>query len=100
MKIQPEKTYELKKDVSMPGEYHRAGRILTGKEWAEIFPRMADMAWNEWFIDTSMVKEKTSSLDMADNIINDVFFRKGLHSISYKEAAKECIIQYKRLFDK
>lgn len=82
------KEYELKKDVTTPGNFWRAGIRKTEKEWREIFD-FVNIQWeSEWFIDLSVAQEEAPKDELRD-IINSVFKDKGLHSITYKEAARE-----------
>lgn len=79
---------ELKKDIWTPGCFMKAGIRKTKKEWERLFPD-ANIDWEtEWFIDLSEQKEEVKK-NMLDQIVDDVFTSKGLHSITYKEAAKE-----------
>lgn len=88
------KLYELKKDVRMPGSYWRAGIIKTETEWKEIFDfRVID--WEmEWFIDRSKVEEP-EPVDVLGEIIKHVFKSKHLHSITFKEVAREIAERYR-----
>lgn len=83
-----DKLYELRKDVWYPGNYYRAGIQKTEAEWAELFDFIDIDFYSEWFIDLSEHKEH-ESIDELQELINKVFERKQLNSISYKEAARE-----------
>ena len=89
----PEETlYELKKDVQIPGHYWRAGIRKTEKEWKEIFHMSDDypFQWErEWFIDLRPQQEQPT--DGVADIVDEVFEKEGLKSISYKEAAAKAI---------
>ncbi len=82
--------YELRKDIDVPGRYYPAGDRKTGSEWLTLFPD-ADVIdeWDDWFIDTTTRPEPAS--DPILNLVNDVFDKRGLCSISYKEAAVACV---------
>ena len=86
-----EPLYELRKDVDIPGNYWRAGLQKTEKEWIEIFHMYPlHFQWcQDWFLClTPPDPEKT---DRVREIVKEVFSDKGLKSISYKEAAEECV---------
>lgn len=82
------KQYELKKDVWTPGNFWRAGIRKTEEEWKAIFG-FPNIEWeSEWFIDLSAT-QKAEPKDQLHEILLAVFESKGLHSITYKEAARE-----------
>lgn len=83
-----EKIYELRKDAWQPNGYWRAGIRKTQAEWCKEFNNPNLTMWNDWFLDTSKVEEK-DDYDELYQLVKDVFEKKGLHSISYKEAACE-----------
>ena len=87
--------YELKKDISTPNGYIRAGVVHTESEWQELYPKCSCYGNSEWFIslDKSSIQVDSS---IEDTIIKDVFSRLGLRSISYKQAALECMMMYKK----
>lgn len=95
-----DKLYELKKDVSTPAGYWRAGAKKTEAEWRHEFhiPDSTPFDWvREWFIDISPSKEK--KLDEIEEIVKLIFTKHQLHSISYRDAAieacKECLNRFK-----
>ena len=87
-----EKLYELRKDVNMPGYYVRAGAKKTEAQWRAEFHLHPDQPFDwfkEWFIDlTQPIKEQQ---DRIKEIVDDEFYRQGLFSLSYKEAAKTIV---------
>lgn len=86
-----EPLYELRKDVQMPGAYWKAGIKKTEKEWREIFHMgESQYKWSsEWFLDLTPVKRPEH--DRVKQIVEDIFIRENLFSISYKEAAIEAV---------
>lgn len=83
-----EKLYELRKDVWTPHHFWRAGMQRTEKEWQKEFGEFR-MEWStEWFIDLSK-EEPVDKQDELQELINSVFERRHLYSISYKQAATE-----------
>ena len=86
--------YELKKDISHPGAYYRAGQQKSKEEWEAIFPNAFLLNSNEWFIDLSKLKTKEGQADLVKTVVNEVFEKHQLHSISYKEAAQEACREY------
>jgi uncharacterized protein YpiB (UPF0302 family) len=83
-----DKLYELRKDVWTPHHFWRAGMQRTEKEWHKEFGEF-NIKWaSEWFIDLT-AHEASLEKDELRMLIDSVFERKHLHSISYKEAAKE-----------
>jgi hypothetical protein len=91
--------FELKKDINTPDYYHRAGTKATKEEWEKIFPKAFQFGGtnDEWFIDLSIKKDDTEQKEeLVWNVVNDVFNRNGLHSISYKEAAVKSCQEYLR----
>jgi hypothetical protein len=82
------KLYELRVDVTTPAGYWRAGTKLTKKGWIEQFGDFRIEWKREWFIDLeeqNIVIER----DSLQELINAVFKRKQLSSLSYKDAARE-----------
>lgn len=76
-----------------PGCYLRAGTRKTKEEWKVIFPN-ANIEWErEWFIDLSQ-KEPTFKKEKLDEIVDEIFESKGLHSLTYKEAAREVAVRF------
>ena len=90
-----EKLYELLKDVTTPAKYWRAGQRETKQFWMKEF----DMDYfcfkhsRDWFLDLTEQKEKVV-VDELHELIQSVFAKKGLRSISYKEAAREVAEEY------
>lgn len=87
-----EPLYELRKDVSMPGTYWRAGCRKTEKDWKQIFgiPEGHPMHWErDWFIDLRPLEEQPK--DEIQELVKEIFARHNIHSITYKETACECI---------
>ncbi len=83
-----EKLYELRQDIWTPAYYIRAGFRKTEEEWRERLGEF-NMKWSsEWFIDLSK-KEESREVDELRELVDAVFKKKGLNSISYKEAARE-----------
>lgn len=88
--------FELKKDICTPDYYIRAGIKKTKKQWQKLFPDAFTFKSNEWFIDLS-VKEKANVGIVVNDIVDGVFKKKGLHSITYKDAAVESIRIYAKI---
>lgn len=96
-----EAIYELKQDIRLPGAYIRAGERKSKAQWEASFPnafRWGENDWKEWFIDLSEGKKIISASPTIIEIVNTVFERRNLHSLSYKDAAIECIAEYKKIF--
>jgi hypothetical protein len=92
-----EQLFELKKDVTTPGGYFRAGIQKTRPEWEKFFPGSFDriiLTGDEWFIDLSKPLPVPDPLPLTTQIVDEVFAERGLRSISYKQAAQECIERY------
>ena len=83
-----EKIYELRQDVWTPAGFWRAGSKKTEKEWHEQFGDFHMPFCSEWFIDLSRYEEPFLKDELQD-LINKVFGRKKINSITYKEAARE-----------
>lgn len=86
-----EPIYELKKDVSMPGRYWRAGAKKTEAEWKKEFGIKPDYPFQwcmDWFIPPP--EEPNYHIDEVKEVVKSVFDRQQLHSITYREAAEEC----------
>lgn len=80
-----DKLYELRTDVWTPRGYWRAGQRLTAKQWHKEFGEF-NIEWaREWFIDLSEPKEKQQH--PLSILIDKVFNKYKLHSLTYKEAA-------------
>lgn len=86
--------YELKKDISTPSAYFRAGEQRTKEEWEKEFPDCFAFHSNEWFIDLTEKTKPAREVDELWKIVNEVFDKMELRSISYKNAAKKCIELY------
>lgn len=83
-----EKIYELKQDIFTPCYYIRAGKRATERQWKEKLGEF-NMNWcSEWFIDTS-IKNIQPEVDELNELINKVFDKNNLRSITYKDAAKK-----------
>ncbi len=83
--------YELRKDVSTPTGYHRAGTQKSFEEWCKVFGNIQSFNVREWFLSMSEV-ENQKPIDMIDDEIERVFNNHKLRSISYKMAAKEVVL--------
>lgn len=86
---------ELKKDALFPDRYIRAGERKTLEEWEKIFGKIAESELDIWFIDLDKLKLKNP--DPLTDIINEVFEYEGLHSITYKQAARIIARRYAAL---
>lgn len=87
--------FELKKDIKMPGHYYRAGQQQTKEEWLQIFPDGFDFDWRDWFIDLKALEDSQyQPINLIQELVNEIFDRKGLHSISYRQTACICVEQY------
>ena len=96
--------FELKKDVSTPDRYMKAGIQKTKADWEEIFPKAFIFNNSEWFIDMTPIEP--FDYDAANGIsperrvmmtiVDDVFAKRELCSMSYKDAAIEAIEIYKK----
>jgi|SRR5882762_436127 len=87
-----EPLYELRKDVNMPGAYWRAGDQKTEKEWKEIFgiSESHPFHWeSSWFIDLRPAEKQPK--DKIYELVRTIFEKHDLHSVSYREAACECV---------
>ncbi len=96
------KMFELKKDINTPDLYKRAGTKATREEWEKIFPKAFQFGDrnDEWFIDLSIKKDDTEQRqDLARDVVHDIFEKRGLYSISYKQAAMLCCHEYLRKFE-
>jgi uncharacterized protein YecA (UPF0149 family) len=91
-----ETIYELRKDISTPEMYIRAGEQKTKSDWKKIFPRAFLVTFDQWFIDIS---EKQKPEESSERMVVDaVFAKKKLHSITYKEAAVDAIKIYTMIY--
>lgn len=93
------KMFELKKDINTPDCYKRAGTKATREEWEKIFPNAFQFGDRneEWFIDLSIKVDDTEQKEnLVWDVVNEVFEKNGLHSISYKQAAVKCCQEYFR----
>lgn len=92
------KMFELKKDINTPDRYLRAGTKATREEWEKLFPKafqFNDMN-EEWFIDLSVKKEEVHKTDLAREVVNEIFEKRGLYSQTYTQAAIESCQEYFR----
>ena len=86
-----ENKYELKKDIWTPDRFWRAGMRKNKEDWMKEFNLdEIEFKWsvNEWFLDLSEKKDEYTPDELYE-LITSVFTKRGLHSISYKEAAME-----------
>jgi uncharacterized protein YpiB (UPF0302 family) len=83
-----EKIYELRTDVWTPAAFWKAGTRATEKEWIDAFGDFHIKWASEWFIDLS-IQEEPHQKDALRELIDKVFKRKRLHSMTYKDAAQE-----------
>jgi len=79
---------ELRKDISSPSMYRRAGFIQTAQLWLIEFPGCLELMWKEWFINLSEVPAPSQSDPIRDTVMR-VFEKHGLKSLSYIDAACE-----------
>lgn len=93
--IDADNLYELRKDIVLPNGYYKAGEIRNKLEWEKLFPNSFQFSNHEWFIPLAEIKPE-SRLDAETKIIDKVFSDRGLFSMSYKQAARECIEQWKK----
>lgn len=80
------------KDIVCPNMYIPAGAVKERWVWAGLFPNMSDYKWNDWFI--SIEIQPAPAPKQPDTIVNEVFKKHGLHSMSYKQAAIAACQQY------
>jgi hypothetical protein len=83
-----DKLYELRQDIWTPVYFIRAGFRKTEKEWVERLGKFNIKFASEWFIDLSKEINDPYKDDLQD-LINSIFEKRNLNSISYKEAARE-----------
>lgn len=83
-----EPIYELRKDVWTPAGFWKAGSKATEKGWINAFGDFHICWASEWFIDLSKYEEPDTTDELRE-LVNKVFERKGLNSITYKDAAQE-----------
>ena len=84
-----EKIYELRTDIWTPAKYCKAGDKRTEKEWQKEFGHF-NIEWaSEWFIDLSELNNDEDKADELSVLVDKIFERKRLHSLTYKEAARE-----------
>lgn len=88
-----EPLYELRRDFDYPGVYVRAGRQMTKADWMLCYKIPEDELVNRrWFIKIEY-NEPEQVIETAKEIkiVNGIFHKHGLKSITYKEAAiKAC----------
>ena len=96
--------FELKKDIQTPDSYTRAGTIMTKQQWESKFPKCFSCGGNnQWFIDLEELHKENdneSKIDLAWQVVNDLFEKNNLFSISYKSAAVECCKEYLKQINK
>lgn len=83
-----EKIYELRTDVWTPAGFWKAGTKGTEQYWKNVFGEFHIEWASEWFIDLSKHEEPLHK-DELRKLVDSVFERKRLHSITYKDAAQE-----------
>lgn len=84
---------ELRKDIILPGQYFRAGQRLAREEWLKLFPHLYFQGdWDEWFLDPVKVTFQPS--DIIEKLVDEIFESRNLKSITYKQAAAECVRKY------
>lgn len=87
--------FELRKDISTPNGYTRAGKILTGKEWKKLYPGCLEFHWREWFIDLDKVEPEPPKDELRE-LVREVFKERGLRSLSYMDAAVEVVNRWEK----
>jgi hypothetical protein len=92
---QPNDILELRKDVTTPIGYTRAGKQRSASEWDAIWPGCIGLSWREWFINLSIV-EPEKPYDPLRDLVRQVFKEHGLHSLSYMDAACEVVKRYEK----
>ena len=97
-----DKLFELRKDVSMPGQYFRAGLRKPLWEWERAFGALIDPDIREWFFDVEEeAKKPVPEPHLKITVVHEVFEAAGLNGIAYKNAAHDCIDEYlKRVNEK
>ena len=91
--------YELKKDISTPNIYKRAGERHTKEQWEAIFPNCFDGILgnpDEWFIDLSIPLDVNTTSEAEWIFVSAQFEKMCLRSISYKQGAVVCIKEFIR----
>lgn len=89
-----EPLYELIKDIDMPGRYIRAGARKTAAEWKKMFPEISwKFGHREWFMGVPANNAPRQQPGRINEIINEVFDRHGLKSMSYKDACRKVVEQ-------
>lgn len=96
----PDTIYELRKDITTPNGYIRAGKRKSKSEWLKDYPNAFDLGSEEWFINVSVPVVEETEEDNDWKLIGEVFERKGLRSISYKQGAFLVLQQYKERTEK
>lgn len=89
---------ELKKDVSYPGGYYRAGSTKSAKYWRDEFnisQYSLETDLGDWFINHTVILEhekiKKQEPDLIRDEIDFIFKTLSLNSISYKDACRAVI---------
>lgn len=97
MKVpKPTNRLELRKDISVPNRYFRAGHTATAETWELMFPKSTtELGWRDWFINLDEPLEE-SPRDPIRELVKEVFAERGLRSQSYIGAAIEAINRYKK----
>jgi uncharacterized protein YpiB (UPF0302 family) len=88
-----DKLYELRHDVSTPAGYWRAGMQKTEEGWHKEFGEFRIEWKTEWFIDLDMQQVKNET-DPLRELVDAVFERYKLKSLTYKDAAYEIAEQW------
>ena len=83
-----EKIYELRTDVWTPAGFWKAGVKGSEQFWIKAFGDFHIEWASEWFIDLSKHEEPLQK-DELRKLVDSVFERKRLHSLTYKDAAQE-----------
>ncbi len=94
---QPSDLLELRKDISMPNKYQRAGFTATAALWEQDFPGCTGLMWREWFINLSEPKSEIQTDPIRDTV-REVFTNRGLKSLSYMDAACDAIKAYQEKY--
>lgn len=92
----PTDILELRKDISMPNKYQRAGHTATASLWEQEFPcSTTGIGWREWFINLSEPPKPEPPKDLLRDLVRKVFAERKLASFSYMDATCEVV----RLWD-
>jgi hypothetical protein len=74
--------------VWTPANFYKAGLKGTEKYWQKEFGYFNIQWASEWFIDLSVHEEPLEKNELR-KLVDSVFLRKKLHSLTYKDAAQE-----------